>query len=76
MEQVLDKHPEDSKEKIYYLRVIYNVTSKLIKTDFKIYHLPEKLPMVCEPKKWVYTLYVKKNKEGIVQLVEQLYVAQ
>jgi DNA-dependent RNA polymerase len=62
--QTLDKHPENDKETVNYLRIVQNVRDKLFINKVKIYHIPPKLPMVCEPKNWVYSLDVSNNKLG------------
>lgn len=36
----------------------------IIKNCHKIYHLPMKLPMVCEPKDYIYSTNVRENKLG------------
>jgi len=61
---VLDKHPENPKEDIYYLRLVQNVREIFLKNNFKVFHLPQKLPMVCEPKDHVYSSDPTKNKLG------------
>lgn len=40
----------------------------------KLQHLPQKLPMVCEPKDWVYCLQNDKSKFG-VYLLNDIYYA-
>lgn len=54
--EILDKHPDNSLETVNYLRVHQNVKKKMSIDKIKIYHLPQKLPMVCEPKEWVYSI--------------------
>jgi hypothetical protein len=62
--EVLDKHPENPKEDIYYLRLVQNVREIFLKNNLKVFHLPQKLPMVCEPKDHVYSSDPTKNKLG------------
>jgi DNA-dependent RNA polymerase len=71
--QVLAKHPENSKETVNYLRIPQNVRELLVKNNIRIYHLPQKLPMVCEPKDWIYSLDNSKNKLGGFLLNDKYY---
>lgn len=52
--QVLVKHPVNQGETINLLRITQDSREILIRDKVKIYHLPPKLPMVCEPDKYVY----------------------
>lgn len=51
----LDKHPDNNKETVHYLRVSQEARKILIKDSVNIYKLPQKLPMVCEPKDYKLT---------------------
>lgn len=53
--QVVDDDPSASKKKTdQYLRVKDDVRKMFLKNNFKIHHLPQRLPMVCEPKEYKY----------------------
>ena len=59
-----DRHPDDPKITVNYLRIVQVVREMLIKNNVKVYHLPQKLPMICEPKDYVYSSDSKENKLG------------
>lgn len=52
--QVLGRHPVNNIENINFLRFTQNARENLVNNKVRIYHLPQKLPMVCEPKDRVY----------------------
>jgi DNA-directed RNA polymerase len=56
----IDKDPDNKKESYYCLRVQNNVRDILVKDNTFSYHLPQKLPMVIEPKNFIMTKNVKK----------------
>jgi hypothetical protein len=60
----LDTHPTDYKKTEYYLRVCNDVRIIMMKNHHKIYHLPQKLPMVSEPKEFIFSNEPKENKLG------------
>jgi len=62
--QDLDRNPSNTSETVYYLRIVRDVRVLLMKDKSKVYHIPQKLPMVCEPKDFVYSLDPLKNKLG------------
>jgi hypothetical protein len=62
--QVIDRDPEQKDETTYYLRIVGDVREKLIKNNFKVYHIPQKLPMVCEPKSYTYSTNLQLEKLG------------
>jgi len=63
--QALDVHPESNKETVQYLRITDSTRNIFIKNKCMVFHIPQKLPMVCEPKDYVYSLTNPKiNKLG------------
>ena len=62
--QDLDVKNDTVKEKEYYLRIDKNIRSLLLKSSNKFLHTPQKLPMICKPKEFVYSLNEKENKLG------------
>lgn len=77
--QELDKkaNPSSSKtrnaETEYYLRIPLDVRSIMMMSDQLIYHLPQKLPMVCEPKDYIYSNNLDNNKLGGYLLNDDYY---
>lgn len=69
----LDSDPSDPKKSIQYLRVVVDIWQIMIKNQHKIFHLPHKLPMVCEPKKFIHSKDLKKNKLGGYLLNDEYY---
>lgn len=74
--ECLDKHPENVKEVMYYLRVLPEVRSKLKKDQIKVFHLPQKLPMVCIPKDYVYSIIPEVNQLGGYLLNDVCYTQE
>ena len=71
--QELDTNPGETKETIYYLRIVSEVRKILIKDNYKVYYLPMKLPMICPPKEFVYSSNIKENKLGGYLLNDVFY---
>ena len=62
--QELDVKVGTFKEKEYYLRIDNSVRKILLKHNNMFLHIPPKLPMVCEPKDFVYSQEPENNKLG------------
>ena len=52
--QDLDSNPSEPKHNKYYLKIVKDARNILIKNNYKLYHLPAKLPIICEPRDYVY----------------------
>lgn len=52
--QDLDRKVNDNKETAYYIRVNQEARNILMKKNLRVFQLPSKLPMVCEPKDYEY----------------------
>ena len=64
-------NPTNVKKKEYYFRVKQEVRKTFIKDNQFVFHLPMKLPMICEPKKYSYK--AKEIKLGGYLLNDDLY---
>ena len=62
--QDLDTKVDNPKEKEYYLRIENSIRDNLMKSYTKFLHIPQKLPMICEPKPFIYSNDPKNNKLG------------
>lgn len=62
--QDLDTNPNDNKKRENYLRINQNIRKIIMANGYKVLHIPAKLPMVCEPKDYIYNLNSKNNKLG------------
>jgi hypothetical protein len=54
----------EEKEDQYFLKLEDKVRELFYKNNFMVFHIPQKLPMVCEPKDHVYSLDPIKLKLG------------
>lgn len=62
--QELDVKVGTLKEKEYYLRVDNSIRKILLKHNNMFLHIPQKLPMVCEPKDFIYSQNPVNNQLG------------
>jgi DNA-directed RNA polymerase len=60
----IDSKSNNSKEEMLYLRINGNIRKMFIKSNYKVFHLPLNLPMVCKPKIFEYSTDFKVNKLG------------
>lgn len=72
--QELHQHPKDRKKTSHYVVVSQDIKNKLLKNNFNLYYVPQKLPMVCEPKEYRYDTDPFKNKLGGYILNDEKYV--
>ena len=72
LEEKLDKHPENRLHTIHYLRVSEKYRTKFL-VNARAYSLPQRLPMVCQPK--VYELNEKGMKLGGYMLNDEHYLS-
>jgi DNA-dependent RNA polymerase len=54
--------------------VSQDIKQKLLKNNFNPFFIPQKLPMVCEPKEYKYSLDPSKNEHGGYLLNDEKYV--
>jgi DNA-directed RNA polymerase len=52
--EIIDKHPETRGLTVQYIRIVQSVRKIFMKNNCRVYYIPQKLPMVCEPKDYVY----------------------
>ena len=62
--QELDSNPLEPKQSVFYLRIQSKIRSVFIKNNYKVFHLPMRLPMICKPKDYVYSQDFRKNILG------------
>lgn len=74
LKEEADRHPENNMESMNYIRIVNTARTKLIKKDVITYHLPQRLPMVCLPKDYHYSIDAKDNKLG-GHLLNDVYYA-
>lgn len=68
--QVLGKHSDDRLKTTHYLTTDPDLMHKILNNGVNIHHVPQKLPMVCEPKEYVCK---KRNKLGGYLLNDECY---
>lgn len=70
----IDNDPSENVKHVEYIRIKDDIRKIFLKNNFKIFRLPQRLPMICEPKPYKY-IPEKEQVESGGYLINRKYIA-